>query len=825
MTHGFGTPSVAVATTPTVISTFFSHLFARRKRKTASKKSLADGGPGGGPENQLSYEEGLKVVRRFLDFASHHGVEEVQAFTAMWMPTPHWVRRESVTIPDVTLHDAEDILSKHLATYGPKGEHGGGLKLIGGANWWKVRGRTLEGEWVEMQKDYLKRTAHGAEVKERLDREGVPDEPTPQHAHGVDPWRYLPKRSSTQNSGSVKDSTGADVLEDRVILYIHGGAFFFSSLETHRYQVQRHARKAGARAFSVAYRLAPQYPFPCGLLDALAAYLYLIDPPAGAHAPILPTNIIMMGDSAGAGMVISMLIVIREMGLPMPAGASLVSPWVDLTHSMPSIGGWDGGDFIPSSGFHYKPSCAWPPIPGDGITVSMPDGSDQHFDEQIQMYCPNNLLTHPLVSPVNLGSLGGLCPLLIVGGGGELLRDEIIYLAHKAAAPTTYPPGQLTLSQYPDQAQMVTKYAPTKVHLQIYEGCCHVVPTLSWTRSSKFMYRACANFNIWAYTAAQKAIIRKLEHEKRLSSTPVSRKNSAVDGSTATTGISGGELGNGGQASTSTSAATSDVDLTRPVITSHAAVEANHEDLDLRDLESEASSDTDDSVSTYANESVEGARGDAGPVKGIVTVSGTEPLFGNSNIVSERVSTHGKIRAFEPIEAVPALDPELRDHIGQVHGGGAIQKWLAKRADWDDKYSSELRKWREMKKADRVKAEAGGFLTRDLHGEKPPLASLAGIWDEKLARDVGRSVDEPTGKTSGIMGMWMKMGAKADKEHAGGDNMAEIKETVALEMKEERVRRASVSASAGLAREVQQGYLAEPGTIPEDRVVDGAGRM
>lgn len=40
-----------------------------------------------------------------------------------------------------------------------------------------------------------------------------------------------------------------------------GGAFFFSSLETHRYQVQRHVRKAGARAFCPAYRLSPQYPF------------------------------------------------------------------------------------------------------------------------------------------------------------------------------------------------------------------------------------------------------------------------------------------------------------------------------------------------------------------------------------------------------------------------------------------------------------------------------------------------------------------------------------------------------------------------------------
>jgi len=58
----------------------------------------------------------------------------------------------------------------------------------------------------------------------------------------------------------------------------------------------------------------------------------------------------------------------------------------------------------------------------------MPDGSEAHFDEQVQMYwwvslpfvcaeltiSPNNLLSHPLVSPVNLGSLGGLCPLLIV---------------------------------------------------------------------------------------------------------------------------------------------------------------------------------------------------------------------------------------------------------------------------------------------------------------------------------------------------------------------------------------------------------------------------
>lgn len=69
---------------------------------------------------------------------------------------------------------------------------------------------------------------------------------------------------------------------------------------------------------------------------------------------------------------------------------------------------------------------------------------------------------------------------------------KIIYLAHKAANPPLYPPSKYTLEQYPDQAALVDKYPPTKVHLQIHEGACHVVPTLSWTKSAKHMYRACA---------------------------------------------------------------------------------------------------------------------------------------------------------------------------------------------------------------------------------------------------------------------------------------------------------------------------------------------
>ena len=87
--------------------------------------------------------------------------------------------------------------------------------------------------------------------------------------------------------------------------------------------MQRHARKFNARAFAPSYRLAPQYPFPCGIQDALAAYLYLIKPPRGREA-IRPDRIVISGDSAGAGMALALMIVLRDNGLPLPAAGCLM---------------------------------------------------------------------------------------------------------------------------------------------------------------------------------------------------------------------------------------------------------------------------------------------------------------------------------------------------------------------------------------------------------------------------------------------------------------------------------------------------------------------
>jgi acetyl esterase/lipase len=66
--------------------------------------------------------------------------------------------------------------------------------------------------------------------------------------------------------------------------------------------------------------------------------IFLIRPPPGAaHCPVKPSHVIIAGDSAGGGVSLALLQVIRDSGLPPPAGGVLISPWCDLTHSFPSI--------------------------------------------------------------------------------------------------------------------------------------------------------------------------------------------------------------------------------------------------------------------------------------------------------------------------------------------------------------------------------------------------------------------------------------------------------------------------------------------------------
>ncbi|CAG8855752.1 18127_t:CDS:2, partial [Gigaspora margarita] len=85
-------------------------------------------------------------------------------------------------------------------------------------------------------------------------------------------------------------------------------------------------------------RLSPQNQFPAALCDSIAAYLYLINPgPEAGFDPINPKKIVLSGDSSGGNLVFALLLFLRDAGLPLPAGSVILSPWTDLTHSMPSF--------------------------------------------------------------------------------------------------------------------------------------------------------------------------------------------------------------------------------------------------------------------------------------------------------------------------------------------------------------------------------------------------------------------------------------------------------------------------------------------------------
>lgn len=109
-------------------------------------------------------------------------------------------------------------------------------------------------------------------------------------------------------------------------------------------------------------------------------------------------------------------------------------------------------------------------------------------------------------------TLGGLPPLLIMVGGGEMLRDEQIYLAHKCANPEKYLPAESLLD---DNARaQIQKYPPTDVQLQVWDNLCHVAPTLSFTTPAKYMYRSVAQFSAWCLARAQKTDIKILDDDQ-----------------------------------------------------------------------------------------------------------------------------------------------------------------------------------------------------------------------------------------------------------------------------------------------------------------------
>jgi monoterpene epsilon-lactone hydrolase len=115
-----------------------------------------------------------------------------------------------------------------------------------------------------------------------------------------------------------------DGADDRVILYAHGGGFVTGTMDSHRKVAAHLAKATGVRALVLDYRLAPEHPFPAQLDDAVAAYRWLLD------QGITPEHIATAGDSAGGNLATSVVLKLRDDGVPLPAAIVGFSPWYDM---------------------------------------------------------------------------------------------------------------------------------------------------------------------------------------------------------------------------------------------------------------------------------------------------------------------------------------------------------------------------------------------------------------------------------------------------------------------------------------------------------------
>ncbi|MGO4255372.1 alpha/beta hydrolase [Marmoricola sp. RAF53] len=113
-------------------------------------------------------------------------------------------------------------------------------------------------------------------------------------------------------------------VEDRVVVYLHGGAFVVGGRFLHRQLMSRIAERTRARVVAVEYRQLPKHPVSSSIADALDAYRHVLE--SGVPA----SKVVVMGDSAGGYLTFQLALAAQQAGLPMPAGLVAMSPLIDF---------------------------------------------------------------------------------------------------------------------------------------------------------------------------------------------------------------------------------------------------------------------------------------------------------------------------------------------------------------------------------------------------------------------------------------------------------------------------------------------------------------
>ncbi len=181
--------------------------------------------------------------------------------------------------------------------------------------------------------------------------------------------------------------------ENAALVYIHGGGYIAGGLEYAKGYASYLSEQTGLKTYFPAYRLAPENKCPDAVKDCVKTYKYLTE-----TLSYDPKKIILIGESAGGGLIYSLMASLKRLSLPLPLGLIAISPWVDLTMSGPSY----------EFNAEVDPSMAL-----DRLQFFAENYTDDPSD--------------PIASPL-FGDLRGLPPSLIVSGGDEIMLSDSVSL-------------------------------------------------------------------------------------------------------------------------------------------------------------------------------------------------------------------------------------------------------------------------------------------------------------------------------------------------------------------------------------------------------------
>ncbi|KAG0270431.1 hypothetical protein BGZ95_001687 [Linnemannia exigua] len=322
-----------------------------------------------------------------------------------------------------------------------------------------------------------------AEVREELRRKGFSDDPlNPSKAYFESfhpeggpnaPVANMPEEVGTVDEDGTYTLKGEwiEALEDpknpdprprskTVILYFHGGGYVFCSPRSHTHMLARLCKAVGpgTRAFSVEYRLAPENPFPAAIHDAFAAFLYLTEPNHAALAldeesavhelAVDPRDLVIGGDSAGGNLTAAFMQYMTRYVQPstepkfvLPHAALLLSPWVDLTSSVPAAKNEDWYCYCPGPiGVSPIDKKAYIRLKNQNYASYYLCGDPDlilnarnglGLDRQWEWYL--HLVQHPLVSAAHSfkGTLQGMTNTLVQTATHDRLVDDSRLYAHR----------------------------------------------------------------------------------------------------------------------------------------------------------------------------------------------------------------------------------------------------------------------------------------------------------------------------------------------------------------------------------------------------------